>query len=78
MRLSALGLEAVGVQSGPVKIKHAATATDNMSTSTTIAAAMTSLYWNGVCDILEKDETDVATFLLVCPPTTFKVSERSD
>jgi len=69
MKLSALGLESSGVQSGPVQVRHASKA---LSSPTSKAAAMARMYWEGVNDILALPETEVATFLLVCPSLNFK------
>lgn len=65
MERSAIGLENVGVHEGPVGIKHAA----NLPSceTTTPAAVMAALYWQGVTEIIERPETEVSTFLLIAP-----------
>ena len=66
---SALGLEAFGVQPGPVKIIHAAEVEScDTTTPATVAAA---LYWKATSELLSVGEADVATFLLVLPPVYF-------
>lgn len=68
MSRAAIGLEELGIQQGPVVIRHAG----NMETAkcTTPAAVMAALYWKGVCDIIDRPETEVATFLLL-PPSVY-------
>lgn len=63
---AAINLDSVGVKEGPVVVRHV---TDVLSSTcvTTPAAAMAYLYWDGVSEMIERDETDVATHLLVCP-----------
>jgi hypothetical protein len=65
MSRSALGLESVGVQPGPVVIRHSGDI--KASPETTPATVLASLYWEGVTELIEKPETEAATFLLVAP-----------
>lgn len=74
MSRSALGLEALGVQPGPVAIRHSAKI--SASPQTTPATVLAAMYWNGVAELLEKDETEAATFLLVAPETPYQDFEQ--
>lgn len=74
MTSAAIGLKAFGVNEGPVVIRHAAHISDSSSTSTTPnakftspAAAMAALFWQGVTELFERPEEEVATLLLLAP-----------
>jgi len=62
---SAMGLESEGVKEGPVIIKHCANT--ESSKSATPAAVMSAMYWEGVTEMIEMPENEVATHLLVAP-----------
>lgn len=62
---SAMGLESVGVKEGPVIVKHCAdTKSSDLATP---AAVMAAMYWEGVTEIIERPEEEVATHLLLAP-----------
>lgn len=65
MTRAAIGLESVGVKEGPVKIRHAANVKSSESTSP--AAVMAAMFWQGVTELMERPEEEVATLLLVAP-----------
>ena len=71
LQRAAIGLESVGVQSGPVSVRHAANIFDHGSIPVTKkaspAAILATLYWQGVTDLIEKPQQELATFLLVAP-----------
>jgi hypothetical protein len=67
---AAIGLDSVGVSSGPVVVRHTMSAPlrsddDNALTDAMILGAS---FWNAVLDLARCPETDVATFLLIAPP----------
>jgi hypothetical protein len=68
---AAIGLESVGVQAGPVGVRHAANIFEQGSITptkkATPAAVLATLYWQGVSELMEKPQQDVSTFLLVAP-----------
>jgi hypothetical protein len=66
MTRAAIGLEGVGVKEGPVIIRHAANAVD-FPAKASPAAVMCAMYWQGVQELLERPEEEVATLLLVAP-----------
>lgn len=69
MNLGAIGLESFGIQSGRVILRHACDPQDELtlSSETSYAAVLASLFWRGVGDLIEKPETEVSTFLLCAP-----------
>jgi hypothetical protein len=66
MTRAAIGLEGVGVKEGPVVIRHAANAVESPSKASP-AAILTAMYWQGVKELIERPEDEVATLLLVAP-----------
>lgn len=71
LQRAAIGLESVGVQAGPVGVRHAANIFDQGSMSVTKkaspAAVLATLYWQGVTDLIDKPQQELSTYLLVAP-----------
>jgi len=73
MTKAAIGLDSVGVSSGPVVVRHTCTIStsfcDGDSTCTpTGAVILGASFWNAVLELACRPETEVATFLLIAPP----------
>ena len=70
MARAAIGLDSVGVSSGPVVVRHTVpTLLSNYSGDSIArdAVILSASFWNAVMDLARRPETEVATFLLVAP-----------
>ena len=76
LQRAAIGLESIGVQEGPVAVRHASSSVagdaggrdDSVSSlSCTDAAVLAASFWKGVMDLSSKPEDEIATFLIVAP-----------
>lgn len=73
MTRAAIGLDSVGVSSGPVVVRHTVplslsdgNCSDN-GIAPTDAVVLGASFWDAVMDLAHRPETEVATFLLVAP-----------
>ena len=73
MTRAAIGLDSVGVSSGPVVVRHTVplsltdgNCSDN-GIAPTDAVILGASFWDAVMDLAHRPETEVATFLLVAP-----------
>ena len=72
MSRAAIGLDSVGVSSGPVIVRHTvplslSDGNDENGIAPTDAVMLGASFWNAVIDLAHCPETEVATFLLVAP-----------
>ena len=73
MTRAAIGLDSVGVSSGPVVVRHTMPTSlsnkNDISIAPTDAVILGASFWTAVVDLARRPETEIATFLLVAPPT---------
>lgn len=77
MQHAAVGLNFVGVEEGPVGVRHASlpysergpgTVKSSQREAPTNAALLAAAFWNGVMELDSSPESDLSTLLVVAPP----------
>lgn len=68
LKRAAVGLDIMGVQEGPIVVRHSSD--DNTSSTIPIppAVLLARAFWHGVTELAETQEAKVATLLIVAPP----------
>jgi hypothetical protein len=69
MERAAVGLESVGIEEGPIEIRHSLDIDNDLKgISPPPAVVLATAFWQGVKELAQKSEKDVATLLIIAPP----------